>query len=271
MTMENTPLVSFIVPYFNSGKTIQETIDSIFAQSYPHVEIWIINDGSTDLDSIEKLKDFEGNDKIHIIHQENAGPSVARNKAIRQAKGSIVVPLDADDLMEENVLTAAIEHMTRHPEIAVLYGNLRYFGERQEYHVQEEFSIQKQLIWNQLAVCAFIRKEVFQHLSGYDEHLSQLGLEDWEFWIRVFEAGFSIHKIKGTHFAIRVGSTSRTHLQANPKIQEIRNYVYSKHALLMASRYEAMYYALKMERELPDNRIGKSILAPYRWLKKFWR
>ena len=53
-----TPLVSFIIPYFNAGSTIQETIDSIFNQSYTNYDIWLINDGSTDPFSIEKLKEF---------------------------------------------------------------------------------------------------------------------------------------------------------------------------------------------------------------------
>ena len=55
----SSPLVSFIIPYFNAGTTIQETIDSIFNQSYPNFDIWLINDGSTDQYSIDKLKDFE--------------------------------------------------------------------------------------------------------------------------------------------------------------------------------------------------------------------
>jgi glycosyltransferase involved in cell wall biosynthesis len=62
--MTKSPLVSFIIPYFNAGETIQETIDSIFNQSYINFDIWLINDGSTDTQSIKKLKDFVGNEKI---------------------------------------------------------------------------------------------------------------------------------------------------------------------------------------------------------------
>ena len=94
------PLVSFIIPYYNSGTTIQETIDSIFNQSYSNFDVWLINDGSTDQYSIDKLKDFEGNEKIHLLNQENAGPSSARNKAILISKADFFVFLDSDDLIE---------------------------------------------------------------------------------------------------------------------------------------------------------------------------
>jgi len=107
----NSPLVSFIIPYYNAGATIQETIDSIFNQSYNNFDIWLINDGSTDPYSIEKLKDFEGNEKIHVLHQENAGPSVARNVAIAHSKADYILPLDADDLIENSSLSESLKIM----------------------------------------------------------------------------------------------------------------------------------------------------------------
>jgi glycosyltransferase involved in cell wall biosynthesis len=85
------PKVSFIVPYFNAGSTIQETIDSILNQSYPNYDIWIVNDGSTDPESIEKLKVFEQHERITIIPQENAGPSVARNVAIQKTNADYIL------------------------------------------------------------------------------------------------------------------------------------------------------------------------------------
>lgn len=112
METSKQPLVSFIIPYYNSGETIQETIDSIFNQSYPHFDIWLINDGSTDQLSIDKLKEFEGNDKIHLLHQENAGPSVARNKAIQLSSAEFIVPLDADDLVVTTAISECVHRAT---------------------------------------------------------------------------------------------------------------------------------------------------------------
>jgi glycosyltransferase involved in cell wall biosynthesis len=262
------PLVSFIIPYYNAGYTIQETIDSIFNQSYPNFDIWLINDGSTDQFSIDKLKEFEGNDKIHMLHQENAGPSVARNNAIKLTKAAYIVSLDSDDKIGNNTIFESIEAMKHDLEIGVVYGNLQFFGELAKIQNQEDFIIEKQLLWNQLAVCCLIRKSVFDDVGLYDEQLSKLGLEDWEFWIRVGLSNWKFKKIEAVHFFIRVVSTSRTFEVANTNQNIIKDYVYKKHAKSLIKEYEKKYYAFKMLKEAPDYRLGKFILSPYRFVKK---
>jgi glycosyltransferase involved in cell wall biosynthesis len=264
----NPLLVSFIIPYFNAGSTIQETIDSILNQSYPNFDIWLINDGSTDPLSIEKLKTFEGNEKIHILHQENAGPSVARNSAIRQTTAKYIIPLDADDNVEKNTIIEGIEVMESIETCGVVYGNLQFFGTQTGIKTQEKFNLEKQLIWNQLAVCGLIRKQVFEDLGYYDEYLSKLGLEDWEFWIRVGHSKWNIIKLDHIHFSIRIQENSRTLDVANKNIDLIKGYVGQKHAKVWQQVYEAKFYHAKMILETPDYKIGKLILAPYRFLKK---
>lgn len=263
----NLPLVSFIIPYYNAGATIQETVDSIFNQTYPNFDIWLINDGSTDAYSLEQLKQFEGNEKIHILHQENAGPSVARNTAIKRCAAEYIVPLDADDLIEATAISVCINGATSDKEIGVVYGNLQYFGESNELKIQQVFAIERQLLWNQLAVCCLIRKEVFKSVGFYDEELSKIGLEDWEFWLRVGQSSWKFSKIEQVHFRIRVLGSSRTFEVANKHLTEIKKYVYEKHSDLLAKQFEVLYYEKKMLIETPDYRIGKFILKPYRVLK----
>jgi len=264
----NSPLVSIIIPYYNAGTTIQETIDSIFNQSYSNFDVYIINDGSTDQFSIDKLKEFEGNDKIHLLHQENAGPCVARNNAIKLTKAAYVVSLDSDDKIGFNTLFESIEAMKNDSEIGVVYGNLQFFGEQTKIKIQEGFIIEKQLLWNQLAVCCLVRKSVFDDVGLYDEQLSKLGLEDWEFWIRVGISPWKFSKIEHVHFYIRVASTSRTFEVANTNLNIIKDYVYQKHSKSLIKEYEKKYYAFKMLKETPDYRLGKFILSPYRFIKK---
>ena len=264
----SSPLVSFIIPYFNAGTTIQETIDSIFNQSYPNFDIWLINDGSTDQFSIDKLKDYEGIEKIHLLHQENAGPSMARNNAIKLSSAEFIVPLDADDLIGIDTLSECLFTATLDENIGVFYGDLQFFGEQTKIKIQEDFIIEKQLLWNQLAVCCLVRKSVFDDLGLYDEHLSKLGLEDWEFWIRVGLSNWKFKKIEAVHFYIRVVSTSRTFEVAKINQNIIKDYVYQKHSKSLIKEYEKKYYAFKMLKETPDYRLGKFILSPYRFIKK---
>jgi glycosyltransferase involved in cell wall biosynthesis len=265
----NEPLVSFIIPYYNAGSTIQETIDSIFNQSYSNFDIWLINDGSTDQFSINQLKQFEGNDKIHLLNQENAGPSVARNKAIQLSVAEFIVPLDADDLVEATAISECVSIATSDKEIGVVYGNLHFFGESNELKIQQVFAIERQVLWNQIAICCLIRKEAFNSVGYYDEHLSKLGLEDWEFWLRVGQSPWKFSKIEHVHFRIRVVGSSRTFEVANKNLDEIKNYVYKKHSNLLAQQFEMLYYEKKMLNETPDYRIGKFLLSPARCIKSF--
>ena len=265
--MTELPLVSFIIPYYNAGVTIQETIDSIFNQSYPHFDIWLINDGSTDQLSIDKLKDFEGIEKIHLLNQENAGPSVARNIAIKLCNASYIIPLDADDLIEKTTISECLHLMKSNENIGIVYGDLKLFGDSNQNKLQQDFLLERQLLWNQVAVCCLIRKDVFISAGFYDENLSKLGLEDWEFWIRAYTFGWSFHHIDSIHFCIRVNLASRTFEVANKNLNEIKNYVYKKHSNLVAKQFEALYYEKKMLSETPDYKIGNLILLPYRFFK----
>jgi len=141
----NSPLVSFIIPYFNAGTTIQETIDSIFNQSYPNFDIWLINDGSTDQFSIDKLKEFEGNDKIHMLHQENAGPSVAKNIGVQNAKGELICFVDSDNILLNNYIKEAVIAFDENLTIDVVYSDFEYFGDRLGIHKSNKIDSSKSI------------------------------------------------------------------------------------------------------------------------------
>ena len=94
----NNPLVSVIIPVYNSEKYLAETINSVLNQSWQYFEILIVDDGSSD-SSIQIAKSFEG-ENVRVFQQENKGASAARNKGLLAAKGSYVQFLDADDLLE---------------------------------------------------------------------------------------------------------------------------------------------------------------------------
>ncbi len=264
---ESNPLVSFIIPYFNAGRTIQETVDSIFYQSYKNFDIWIVNDGSTEPLSIEKLKNFEGNEKIQILHQENAGPSTARNLAIQQSKAEFIVPLDADDLIDSNSIAESL-NVFKNREIGIVYGNIQYFGEEKTVKKQADFKMERQLIMNQIAVTALIRKEVFIDIGYYDQFLSKPGLEDWEFWIRVGQSSWKFKKLEMIFFKVRIQNSSRTYQVANNNLNIIKDYVYKKHVNLVMENYENLYYQKKQLIETPDYKIGNFVMAPYRYFKK---
>lgn len=93
-------LVSIITPLYNGERFVGETIESVLAQTYPHWEMLIIDDGSTD-NSPQIAEQYAAKDtRIKVLHQANAGSATARNNGIRRAQGRYIALLDADDLWE---------------------------------------------------------------------------------------------------------------------------------------------------------------------------
>ncbi|MFA7273193.1 MAG: glycosyltransferase family A protein [Crocinitomicaceae bacterium] len=262
--MRNSPLVSFIVPYFNSGTTIQETMDSIFNQSYSNFDVWLINDGSTDEHSIEKLKDFEENAQIKILHQENTGPSTARNKAILLSNAEFFVFLDSDDLIEKDTLSFAIKNIA---DYDVLFGNCIYFGKDNFIKKQELPSPEQILLYNSIAVCTITKAKTIKTIL-FDEGLDKIGLEDWELWIHLFSEGKKFIYIDKVFFKIRVIDNSRTFQVANKNIKNAKKYIFTKHAEFLYEQYLGVCSKKKEIVQNIDYKIGKLIFQPYRILKK---
>jgi glycosyltransferase involved in cell wall biosynthesis len=96
--MQDTPLVSIVIPAYNAEATIVETLESVSRQTYSNLEILVINDGSQDR-TVETVERFAArDDRVRLINQPNAGVAHARNNGILQAKADFIAPLDADDL-----------------------------------------------------------------------------------------------------------------------------------------------------------------------------
>jgi glycosyltransferase involved in cell wall biosynthesis len=89
------PLVSTIIPTYNRANLIGDAVDCVLGQTYPNVEVIVVDDGSTD--NTEEVLSKYGN-RIRVIRQTNAGPAAARNRGIRAAKGQIIAFLDSDDI-----------------------------------------------------------------------------------------------------------------------------------------------------------------------------
>ena len=105
-----TPLVSVVIPVYNAASTIGETVDSVLQQTYPHLEIVIVNDGSTD-ETAAVLAPY--GDRIHVIHQSNGGLASARNTGCRAAKGEFIALMDADDRCVRERIAVQVAVMQR--------------------------------------------------------------------------------------------------------------------------------------------------------------
>ncbi|MGQ9690926.1 MAG: glycosyltransferase family 2 protein [Thermoproteota archaeon] len=193
--MTSSPKVSVIIPTYNRANCVGDAIRSVLDQTYKDFEIIVVDDGSTDNTS-EVLAEF--GDKIHVIRQENAGVSAARNAGIKAARGEWIAFLDSDDIWEPQKLEVQVRDLEAHPEVvahevdAIIElssgGNINLFklrGLSEEFkkHPLRERPLIDVLIVQMFTPCCLVRKEILDKVGYFDEDLSIH--EDWNLLARV--------------------------------------------------------------------------------------
>jgi glycosyltransferase involved in cell wall biosynthesis len=198
------PKISIIIPCYNHGQYIREAILSVEECSDKNLyEIIIVNDGSTHEPTNDVLQQLAG-EGYHIINQPNQGLGVARNKAIKEASGEYILPLDSDNKIRPGYIYESIKLLDEQPGIAMVYGDAEYFGEKKGIHKTGEFNLQKIMLENYIDACAVYRKSVWKALGGYDENMPVMGLEDWDLWLNMAFNNYSFHYINEVMFDYRV-------------------------------------------------------------------
>jgi glycosyltransferase involved in cell wall biosynthesis len=116
------PLISVIIPNHNYGQYLRQAIDSALGQSYPRVEVIVVDDGSTD-DSLAILRSY--GDRIRCVQQQNQGVSAARNRGIQESQGELVAFLDADDFWHPEKLARQVE-LLKNLAVGMVYCGVHY-------------------------------------------------------------------------------------------------------------------------------------------------
>jgi glycosyltransferase involved in cell wall biosynthesis len=120
------PLVSVVVPSYNSARVVGQTLDSAFAQTYPRLEIIVVDDGSTD-DTEEAVRPYR--DRVVYVRQENRGLAAARNAGMARATGELVAWLDSDDLWNPEKVAVQVDVLQRHPECVLVGSDFSAFDD----------------------------------------------------------------------------------------------------------------------------------------------
>jgi len=199
----DAPEISVILPCYNSHLHLQETLDSLWAQTFNNFEIVLVDDGSDDPETVAFLDALP--DDVRMIRQTNMGLSAARNTAFRNALGNYVLPLDCDDWLEPDYLQCAFDTLKAHPEGTVVYSHLDIFGDVSGV-LRKHYNFFEQLFLNQLPYCLLMPKSAWYDLGGYDESMRQ-GYEDWEFNIRLGRHGYFAVPMDEPLFHYRVSQT----------------------------------------------------------------
>jgi cellulose synthase/poly-beta-1,6-N-acetylglucosamine synthase-like glycosyltransferase len=130
---EIQPFVSVLVPAYNEEKVIKATIDSLLRSNYRNYEIIVIDDGSKD-GTVAAARQYESNPRVRIIAKENGGKSSALNRGIQEARGEVVIAMDADTVFDPNFIPYILGHF-RDPNVGAASGNAKV-GNREDLIAQ---------------------------------------------------------------------------------------------------------------------------------------
>jgi glycosyltransferase involved in cell wall biosynthesis len=192
---DDLPLISIITPSLNQGRFIRDTIESVLSQDYPRLEYLVMDGGSTD-ETLDILRSY--GDRITWRSAPDQGQADAVNAGFRLAKGEFLGWLNSDDTYQPGAVSAAIEHLTSHPETAVVYGDAHYIDEHNNVigiYPTEDFTMDR--LAHACLICqpsAFFRRSAIEAVGALDARLQYC--MDYDLWIRLGRL-FQLQRIPG--------------------------------------------------------------------------
>ncbi|MCC5642104.1 glycosyltransferase [Nostoc sp. CHAB 5824] len=183
------PVISVIIPAYNSEKTINHTIQSVLNQTFTDLELIVINDGSQDstLAIVTQIQD----PRIKVFSYSNAGGNVSRNRGLHRAVGEFVSFLDADDIWTPDKLQSQLKALQENITAKVAYSWTDYIDENGEFilsgkRVNVNGNVYEHLLLNNFLENGsnpLICRKALITLGGFDESLS--AAQDWDMWLRL--------------------------------------------------------------------------------------
>ena len=214
--MSELPLVSVVMPFYAQDDYVLDAVRSVERQTYPCVELVVVDDCSPG-ESAHDLIHWRCQDNVTIVrHQSNRGCAAARNTAIASARGELILPLDADDLLKAEYLERTVSLLIDDPDLAGVYTDVQVFGER-EFVWEFDCSLPRHLTYGGPNTFLFWKK-VFEATGGYKERL-RFG-EDFDFWISALEAGFKFARLAEPLYQYRKHAGGKTKRKDWPAVMQ---------------------------------------------------
>jgi glycosyltransferase involved in cell wall biosynthesis len=187
------PLVSCIIPVYNGADYLADAVRSVLAQRWPAIEIVVVDDGSTDR-TPDVARSF--GTQVRYIRQGNAGPAVARNNGLAEARGEFIAFLDADDLWSGNKLALQASLLLERPELGVVVGLVQNFWVEAAAEEREQMKDhpRSQPIPGYVTGTMLVRREVFERVGGFDP--ARIHSDAMEWFLRARAAGVREHLIE---------------------------------------------------------------------------
>jgi len=188
--MSHDTFFSVVIPTYNRAGLILKTLNTVLSQTYPHYEIIVVDDGSSD-NTAAILEPLIQAEKIRYLkHSQNYERCRSRNTGMENARGDFLTLLDSDDLMYPTNLADAADFIKTNPEIKLFHNRVQLVDEAENVlHVYDYPSLDDPLLaitrGNFMACIGdFMHREIYEHYR-FDTDPIMVGTEDWDFWLRV--------------------------------------------------------------------------------------
>jgi len=240
--------VSIVIPCYNSGHFLPETVASALAQTYQDLDVIIVDDGSTDPATIQLL-DTASWPRTRIIRRANGGPSAARNTAVAASDAEFILPLDADDTIEPTYVEKAVAAIAQRPDVGIVYCKAQRFGAESGPWNLPPYTLREMVIDNVIFVTSLYRRSDWAAVGGYSETLRH-GVEDYDFWVKLLALGRDVIQLDEFLFNYRIQETSRTTTFSEDRSNVVSTYAeifrrnigfYAKHAEMLFEHRFGLY------------------------------
>jgi glycosyltransferase involved in cell wall biosynthesis len=183
--------VSAIVPAYNAGRFIRETVASALAQTFSALEVVVVEDGSKE--PVEWIAELDPK-RVRYHRKENGGPASARNVAVQLARGEFVAFLDADDLWDPTKIERQVAALDADPRAAFVYGTFRGIDDqgrpcRRVIHERPAGDVAEALFMYNFVTASGVmaRRQMFLDVGGFDQSPALIAVEDYDLWLRLAE------------------------------------------------------------------------------------
>ncbi|VVN76268.1 glycosyltransferase [Pseudomonas fluorescens] len=212
------PLVSIIIASYNHCAFIEASITSVLTQTYPNIELLVVDDGSTDgsVERIQRLQQLHG---FSFLAQENQGLSRTLNETIARARGNLIAPFGSDDVMLPARIALQVAYLRDRPEVGICAGNIQEIDAegyplgkfrdlpRRRLDFEDVFLDRKT---GAPAPTLLFRREALEKVGGFDP---QIRLEDLLIQLKITRAGYSIDVLNEVlaHYRVHGSNTYKNH------------------------------------------------------------
>jgi len=238
-------LVSICVTNYNYSHFLPDCLNSLTAQTHKNLDLVIVDDNSTLDDSIEVATDWLKDNAARfyraqlLVHKRNQGPSEARNTAFRHALGEHVFVIDADNEAYPRAI-ARLRAALVGGSFDAAYPQLEFFGDRKAIGSADIWDPEEVRENNYVDVMALVLKSAWEAVGGYS-HIDE-GWEDYDFWMKFVDAGFTPGYVPEILCRYRVHGRSRTATEAHVAHEQLK--------LIMAFRHPPQETAAPVQAEV---------------------